>query len=338
MRAPTDGPAVARWRDDTPGCALRVHLNNAGAALVPRAVRVAVDQHLDLEDELGGYEAAESRAEALRQVGEDLGRLVGGQRRNIALAQNSTVAFAQALGAFDFAAGDAILTSRADYASNQIMYLSLAARLGVEVIRAPDLPGGGVDPDAVRDLVRRRRPTLVALTWVPTNSGLEQDVAAVGKVCRAADVPYLVDACQAVGQLPVDVDAIGCDYLSATARKFLRGPRGIGFLYVADRTLAAGAHPLLVDMHGATWTRPRLLRAHPRCAQVRILGDRLRLGPRPRRGDPLCLGHGRHRDRPGPLARARRLCPIPPVPDTGRSGPRPRRAALRDRDHRAGWA
>jgi selenocysteine lyase/cysteine desulfurase len=219
-------------------------------------VRQAVDQHLDLEDQLGGYEAAEARADALRQVGDDLGRLVGGHRRNIALAQNSTVAFAQALGAFDFAAGDSILTSRADYASNQIMYLSLAARLGVEVVRAPDLPAGGVDPDAVRDLVRRHRPSLVALTWVPTNSGLVQDVAAVGEVCRSAGVPYLVDACQAVGQMPVDAGAIGCDYLAATARKFLRGPRGIGFLYVADRTLAAGAYPLLVDMHGATWTDP----------------------------------------------------------------------------------
>jgi selenocysteine lyase/cysteine desulfurase len=172
------------------------------------------------------------------------------------LTQNSTIAFAQALGAFDFRSGDSILTSRADYASNQIMYLSLAARLGVEVIRAPDLPAGGVDPDGVRDLVGRRRPALVALTWVPTNSGLVQDVVAVGQVCRTTEVPYLVDACQAVGQLPVSVDAIGCDYLAATARKFLRGPRGVGFLYVADRALAAGAHPLFVDMHGATWTDP----------------------------------------------------------------------------------
>jgi selenocysteine lyase/cysteine desulfurase len=256
MIVPPDHPSLARWREETPGCAHLIHLNNAGASLVPRPVRHAVDEHLDLEDELGGYEAVEAHADAFRAVGDHLGRLVGAQRRNIALAQNSTVAFAQALGAFDFMAGHSILTSRADYASNQIMYLSLARRLGVEVVRAPDLAAGGVDPDAVRDLIRRRRPALVALTWVPTNSGLVQDVAAVGEVCRSADVPYLVDACQAVGQLPVDVKAIGCDYLAATARKFLRGPRGIGFLYVSDRALAAGAYPLFVDMHGATWTDP----------------------------------------------------------------------------------
>jgi selenocysteine lyase/cysteine desulfurase len=256
MRSPGDVPALARWRADTPGCERLVHLNNAGASLMPRPVREAVRAHLDLEDQLGGYEAAEAQADAIQGVADDLARLLGCQRRNIALAQNSTAAFAQALSAFDFARGDVILTSRADYASNQIMYLSLARRLGVEIVRAPDLPEGGVDPEAVRSLIRRRRPALVALTWVPTNSGLVQAVPAVGEACRAVEVPYLVDACQAVGQMPVDAAAIGCDYLAATARKFLRGPRGIGFLYAADRAIARGDHPRLVDMHGATWTEP----------------------------------------------------------------------------------
>ena len=122
------------------------------------------------------------------------------------------------------------------------------------MIRAPDAAEGGIDPDAVRMLIGRRRPALVALTWIPTNSGLVQPVEAVGEICREFDVPYLVDACQAVGQMPIDVGRLGCDYLAATARKFLRGPRGLGFLYVSDRMLERGAHPLLTDMHGATWT------------------------------------------------------------------------------------
>ncbi|MFL5494388.1 MAG: aminotransferase class V-fold PLP-dependent enzyme [Gemmatimonadales bacterium] len=252
----TDPAALARWRADTPGCTRRVHLNNAGAALTPRVVHQAVAAHLSLEDELGGYEAKEARVGALRQVYQGLGRLIGAEARNIALVQSSTIAFAQALLAFDFAPGDTILTSRADYASNQIMYLALAQRRGVEIIRAPDAAEGGIDPQAVRSLVARRRPTLVALTWVPTNSGLVQPVPAVGEICRAAEVPYLVDACQAVGQMTVDVEALGCDYLAATSRKFLRGPRGMGFLYVSDRVLDAGAYPLLVDMHGASWTDP----------------------------------------------------------------------------------
>jgi selenocysteine lyase/cysteine desulfurase len=245
---------LARWRSDTPSCTRLAHLNNAGAALVPRPVRDAILGHLALEEALGGYEAAEAQVEPIQRAYADVGKLLGAGARNIALVQNSTVAFAQAISAFDLAPGDVILTSRSDYASNQIMYLSLARRRGVEVVRAPDAPEGGVDPEAVRHLLARRRPALVALTWIPTNSGLVQPVEAVGRICREAEVPYLIDGCQAVGQMPLDVEQLHCDYLAATARKFLRGPRGLGFLYVSDRMLNAGAHPLLVDMHGATWT------------------------------------------------------------------------------------
>ena len=236
---------LARWRSDTPGCTSLVHLNNAGAALVPRPVRDAVLRHLALEEELGGYEAADAQVEPIHQAYVDVARLIGADSRNVALVQNSTVAFAQAISAFDLAPGDIIVTSRSDYASNQIMYLSLAGRRGVEVVRAPDAPEGGVDPEAVRKLVARRRPALVALTWIPTNSGLVQPVEAVGRICREADVPYLIDGCQAVGQMPLDVGRLHCDYLAATARKFLRGPRGLGFLYVSDRMLKAGATTLI---------------------------------------------------------------------------------------------
>ena len=152
--------------------------------------------------------------------------------------------------------GDVILTSRCDYTSNQLHYLSLARRHGVRVVRAADLPEGGVDPDSVKALARRARPRLVALSWVPTNSGLVQDVVSVGEVCESMGLCYLVDACQAAGQIPIDVAALRCDFLSATARKFLRGPRGIGFLYVSERALTRGDHPLYVDMRGATWTAP----------------------------------------------------------------------------------
>jgi selenocysteine lyase/cysteine desulfurase len=245
---------LLRWRGDTPGCSRLVHLNNAGAALVPRTVREAMRAHLDLEDELGAYEAAESQAPAVRGCYEAVAALLHARAENIAVVQNSTVAFAQAMSAFDLGPGDVVLTSRSDYASNQIMYLSLARRRGVKIVRAPDAAEGGIDPEEVRRLIGRRRPALVALTWVPTNSGLVQPAEAVGEICRDAGVPYLLDGCQAVGQIPIDVRRLHCDFLAATARKFLRGPRGLGFLYVSDRVLQSGAYPLLVDMHGATWT------------------------------------------------------------------------------------
>src|SRR5438445_3622479 len=252
--------ALDRWRRDTPGCRDRIHLNNAGAALMPQPVLETLTRHLEREAAIGAYEAAEEAAGRVGETYELVGRLVGAAARNIALVENATVAFSQALSAFDFRPGDRIVTTRADYPSNQLMYLSLAQRAGVETVRADDLPEGGVDPDSVRRLARDPRTRLVALSWVPTNSGLVQDARAVGEVCAELDVPYLVDACQTVGQMAIDVNALRCDFLAATGRKFLRGPRGIGFLYVSDRMLERGAFPLFLDMRGADWIDPDAFR------------------------------------------------------------------------------
>ena len=251
---PAGDAAIERWRAETPGCQDRIHLNNAGAALPPRSVLETMQRHLAREAEIGGYEAADEAAPRIAAVYAALGAVVGAPARNIAIVENATVAMSQALSAFDLRPGDVLVTSRADYPSSQLMYLSLAARAGLVVERADELPEGGIDPESVRRLVRNPRCRLVVLTWVPTNSGLVQRAADIGAVCAEAGIPFVVDACQSVGQMPVDVMQLRCDYLAGTARKFLRGPRGIGFLYVSDRALAQGASPLYVDMRGADWT------------------------------------------------------------------------------------
>lgn len=252
-----------RLREETPGVGAVVHLNNAGAALMPRPVLDAVTGHLELEARVGGYEAAELREDAVSGVYAGLARLLGTQSRNIAVTENATISFASVLSAVPFREGDVILTTRNDYVSNQIQYLSLARRVGVEIVRAPDLPGGGVDAPAMADQVRRLRPRLAAVTHVPTNSGLVQEVAVIGESCRELGIPFLVDGCQSVGQMPVDVEELGCDFLSGTGRKFLRGPRGTGFLYVSDRMIDAGWEPLLPDMRGADWIEADLYQPSP---------------------------------------------------------------------------
>jgi selenocysteine lyase/cysteine desulfurase len=247
---------ILQWREDTPGVAGRVHLNNAGAGLMPSRVHSAITNHLQLELLHGGYEAEDEAAESVHDAYAAVANLIGAAPANVAMVENATVAFYQALSCFDFQRGDVIVTTRNDYISNQLAYLSLARRCGVVVQRAEDLAVGGVDPDSVRDLLRNPKVRLLAVTWVPTNSGLIQPVEALGEIAAAAGVPYLIDACQAVGQLPVDVRKLRCDFLAATARKFLRGPRGIGFLYAADRVLERGQYPLYIDMRGATWKTP----------------------------------------------------------------------------------
>ncbi len=244
---------VARFRADTPGCDERLHLNNAGSALMPKPVIDAVTRHFELESSIGGYEAQAARSAEISAAYRSVATLVGAQAHNIAFSENATASFAQALSSIPFRPGDVILTTQNDYSSNQIQFLSLKARFGIEVMHAPELPTGGADVAAFAQMIERYRPKLVCATHVPTNSGLVQDINAIGKACQAFGVLYLVDACQSVGQLPIDVAQIGCDFLSATTRKFLRGPRGCGFLYVSDRVLESGLEPLFIDMRGARW-------------------------------------------------------------------------------------
>src|SRR5437868_2706208 len=244
---------LEKLRADTPGCEGRIHFNNAGAGLMPASVLEAAQAHLRLESEIGGYEAAAAQEEAIANFYRATAQLLGCRPENIAHTANATDAYSRALSSIPFEAGDVLATTRNDYISNQIAFLSLQRRLGIEIVHAPDLPEGGVDVAALETIVKKRRPRLVAVTHIPTNAGLVQPVEEIGAICQDNRVLYLVDACLSVGQRVLDVEEIRCDFLTATHRKYLRGARGSGFLYVSDEALAAGLEPLFIDMQGARW-------------------------------------------------------------------------------------
>ena len=251
---------VKAFRKETRGCSYVNHLNNAGASLMPDIVTRTIVDHLEFETTIGAYEAFALRQDSMQEFYARAGRLLNAKAANIAYATSATDAYTRALSSIPFRSGDIILTDNDDYISNQIQFLSLQKRFDVSIVRIRNASTGGVDLGDLEEKLTRLQPRLLAITHIPTNSGLMQPVEAIGRIyhsyrqAHGDKTWYILDACQSAGQVKLDTSVLQCDFLSATARKFLRGPRGAGFLYVSDRALQAGLEPLFIDMRGAKWT------------------------------------------------------------------------------------
>ncbi len=249
---------IEALRADTSGCTHVTHLNNAGCALPPGTVTDTMVEHLRREEAIGGYEAHAEARDRVAGVYASVGELINAPIERIALVESATVAWDRGLQAIAFSdplqPGDRMLVSGSEYASNVLPLLQLARRTGASVEVIPDGEDGTVDVEALGAMLDER-VRIVSVNHAPSQNGLVNDVVAIGDMLRIQGSPawYLVDACQSVGQMPVDMGRIGCDVLSATGRKFLRGPRATGFLVVSQRMLD-DLEPFPLDLHAATWT------------------------------------------------------------------------------------
>lgn len=238
-------------RGDTPGCSEIVHLNNAGAALPPHPVLTTMIDYLETEARSGSYETALSRVEALDLFYDAGSRLLGCRADEIAFVPSATQAWQSAFASVPLTAGDRVLVTTAEYTSN-VFALIQARNRGVVVDLIPDDGDGRTAVDALESMLDER-VKLVCATHVPTGGGIVNPVAEIGKVVATSPARYLVDAAQSLGQIPVRVDDLRCDYLIGTGRKFLRGPRGTGLLYVRSSS-GPLLDPPVLDGRSAQWT------------------------------------------------------------------------------------
>lgn len=255
-KAPTITPSeLEKYRDQTPALAELNHLLACGSALMPDPVLNAIKNHLDLEASMGGYRAQKHRQEELDQLYVKASKLVGARESTeIAFCENSTMAWAMAFYSLGLKRGDRILTCQAEYGANYVAMLQVAKRLAIKVEVVPNDEHGQVDLNFLEAMVNEKT-RLIAMTWIPTNGGLVNPARQIGEIAERYNLLYMIDACQVVGQMPVDILEIGCDILSTTGRKWLRGPRGIGFLYVR-KSLLETMEPVIIDHFSAEWIAP----------------------------------------------------------------------------------
>jgi selenocysteine lyase/cysteine desulfurase len=242
---------IEQLRADTPAVAQLIHFNNAGAALMPTPVIETMTRHIQLEANLGGYEAAAQQSAEVENVYGAIGRLINAAPDEIAVIENATRAWDMAFYSLPLQPGDVVLTSTTEYAGNYIPYLQLKQRRGIEIRLIPNDEHGQISLAALETLLADERIALISLPVIATNGGPVQPIEQIGALARAAGVLFLLDACQGIGQMPIDVQKIGCHMLAATSRKYLRGPRGMGFLYV-ERSLCQNLEPAFLDLHAAS--------------------------------------------------------------------------------------
>ena len=238
-------------RLETPGCQSRIHFNNAGGSLIPKGVSIAVESYLNREQEIGSYEAAEEAKVLINSFYTKFSELLNCSESEIAFIENSTRAWEMAVHSISWKPGDQIITGENEYGSNYLGLLHLAKQRSLKILTIPNDESGTISLDQLEESVTDKT-RLIALTHVASQRGDIQPASKVGEIANKHNILYLLDACQSVGQINLNTKSLKCDFLCGSGRKYLRGPRGTGFLYTKSTVLKT-LEPVFLDLHSANW-------------------------------------------------------------------------------------
>lgn len=232
----------------------KMFFNSAGSSLPSDKSIQKIKDYMDEEAIVGGYGLMEKMHQTFEEFYSETAKLINAKAHNIAFAQSATVACSQALYSIEWKKGEIVLTSNLEYVSNLLSLYRLKERFGLQIVFVDSADDGLIDMNSLEDALKEYTPRALMLTHIPTNTGVIQDAVKAGELCEKYECIYILDACQSVGHINVDVHEINCDFLSVTGRKYLRGPRGSGFLYVSDKWVHSKHAPLCIDLAGANWT------------------------------------------------------------------------------------
>ncbi|HEY9001860.1 MAG TPA: aminotransferase class V-fold PLP-dependent enzyme [Mucilaginibacter sp.] len=242
---------IQQFRAETKGTAQRIHFNNAGASLPPDVVVQTMTDYLNEEATFGGYETEAKYHAQLENTYALIAQLINADADEVAIVENASTGWHIAFNGIDFKKGDVVITSEMEYVTNLLGFLNAQKRFGVEVKVIPNDEKGNFSLQALEEAITPQTK-LIAVTEIASTTGGTIPIIEIGKIARRHNILYLVDACQSAGHVPIDVKQIGCDMLSVTGRKYLRAPRGTGFLYVR-KEVQDQIKPIFMDNHATDW-------------------------------------------------------------------------------------
>ncbi len=242
---------IEQLRADTPGTQAVIHFNNAGCSLPTKDSIDIITEYLQLEATLGGYEVKSKYENVINEFYTEAAQLINASEGEIAIVGNASDGINKMLFSIPWKTGDIILTTEVEYGNCYLNYLKLKEEKGIDIKIVPSDDDGNILLEKMEEMISPA-VKLISVTHIPTNSGLIMPAEEIGKIAKKHNILYLLDACQSVGHIPIDVQKIQCDFLSTTSRKYLRGPRGMGFIFVKKEVLPE-LTPTTLDMVTAHW-------------------------------------------------------------------------------------